>query len=59
MPLQFVYEAADCRLFYTYDNIVHPATGWNAAARAIWGNGHCVKGSKSNVTDGAYHRRNA
>lgn len=46
MPLQFVYEAADCRLFYTYENVVRPATSWVAAARAVWGNGSCVPASK-------------
>ncbi|CAL5873058.1 uncharacterized protein PFLUO_LOCUS7327 [Penicillium psychrofluorescens] len=42
MPLQFIYEAADCRLFYTHENFAHPATSWAAAARAVWGHGSCV-----------------
>lgn len=44
-PLQFVYEPADCRLFYTYDNIKEPATTWAKAARTYWGKGKCVNGS--------------
>ncbi|KAK9420219.1 putative Peptidase S41 [Seiridium unicorne] len=44
-PLQFEYQAADCRLFYTYENIRNPATTWLAASQAIWGNGSCVPGS--------------
>ncbi|OOF93938.1 hypothetical protein ASPCADRAFT_209190 [Aspergillus carbonarius ITEM 5010] len=42
VPLQFVFDAADCRLFYTYENVVKPATTWVAAARAYWGGGKCV-----------------
>ncbi|KAK6073086.1 peptidase S41 family protein [Seiridium cupressi] len=45
LPLQFEYQAADCRLFYTYENIRNPATTWLAASQAIWGNGSCVPGS--------------
>ncbi|KAK8868572.1 Peptidase S41 [Apiospora arundinis] len=45
-PLQFVYQAADCRLFYTYDNYNDPKTVWQAASDAIWGNKGCVDGSK-------------
>ena len=44
-PLQFIYEAADCRLFYTADNYVQPATSWLAAADAMLNNGSCVQGS--------------
>ncbi|KAH8429119.1 uncharacterized protein LDX57_006789 [Aspergillus melleus] len=47
MPLQFLYEAADCRLFYTPDNLVLPATTWISAANAFWGNGACISGSYS------------
>jgi hypothetical protein len=44
-PLQFVYEAAECRLFYTIENYIEPATQWVAAANAMFGNGTCVDGS--------------
>lgn len=47
MPLQFVYKPADCRLFYTLENIFRPSTTWAAAARAIWGEGNCVAGSQT------------
>lgn len=36
IPLQFVYEPADCGLFFTAENIVRPASGWEAAAKAFW-----------------------
>ncbi|KAH6855448.1 hypothetical protein B0I37DRAFT_423830 [Chaetomium sp. MPI-CAGE-AT-0009] len=44
-PLQFVYEAADCRLFFTAENVVRPETMWRAAARTMFGDGSCVSGS--------------
>lgn len=45
-PLQFVYEAADCRLFYTLENIYRPASIWSTAAHSHWSNrGQCVDGS--------------
>lgn len=44
-PLQFVYEAADCRRFYTADNYLRPATSWLAAADAMLNNGPCVRDS--------------
>ncbi|GAB1317655.1 Peptidase S41 family protein ustP [Madurella fahalii] len=49
-PLQFVYEAADCRLFFTAENVVRPETIWRAAARTMFGGGSCVSGSS--VGDG-------
>lgn len=42
MPLQFVYEPADCRLFYTLNNIDNPPTIWSTAAHKRWNNGPCV-----------------
>ncbi|KAF3400009.1 hypothetical protein F1880_008056 [Penicillium rolfsii] len=47
-PLQFVYEAAECRRFYTIDNYLQRETVWQDAAASMFGNGGCVKGS----TDG-------
>ncbi|KAJ5180064.1 Interphotoreceptor retinol-binding [Penicillium capsulatum] len=44
-PLQFVYEAAECRLFYTIDNYLQQETVWQAAAKAMFGDGKCAKGS--------------
>ena len=45
LPLQFEYQAADCRLFFTYDNVMNPGTTWSAAKDAIWGDAGCVDGS--------------
>ncbi|KAJ5860180.1 Interphotoreceptor retinol-binding [Penicillium soppii] len=44
-PLQFVYEAAECRLFYTLENYLERETVWQAAARVMFGGGQCVEGS--------------
>jgi hypothetical protein len=42
VPAQFIYEAADCRLFYTPASVTNPEAYWAAAATAVWGNGTCV-----------------
>ncbi|KAI9819463.1 MAG: hypothetical protein M1827_006911 [Pycnora praestabilis] len=48
-PLQFVYEAADCRIFYTPSMITNVQNLWNSVANITWGigmsNSTCVKGS--------------
>lgn len=44
-PLQFVYEAAECRRFLTVDNYFHQESVWEAAAEAMIGDGKCVQGS--------------
>ena len=47
-PLQFVYEAADCRRFFTPRNVLAPATMWADAAHAMFGGGDlCVPGSRA------------
>lgn len=35
-PLQFKYEAADCRLYYTLANVYNMSQLWRDTARAIW-----------------------
>ncbi|KAJ4313271.1 hypothetical protein N0V84_009499 [Fusarium piperis] len=45
LPLQFQYQASDCRLYYTVENVYRPHTIWQAAKEAIWGAGTCVVGS--------------
>jgi hypothetical protein len=45
LPLQFEFQAADCRLFYTAQNVLKPETAWASAKAAIWGGGNCVEGS--------------
>ncbi|KAI0395033.1 peptidase S41 family protein [Xylariaceae sp. FL0594] len=49
LPLQFAYDAADCRLFYTLENYFRPVTTWVAVAGAMFGNGSCVEGSRTTM----------
>lgn len=49
-PLEFVYEAADCRLFYTLDTLYDPVNLWKAAADVRWGQGKCVDHSTGHST---------
>lgn len=45
-PLQFVYEAANCRLFYTPAMILDQTLVWSATSKAQWAGGvGCVKNS--------------
>ncbi|KAF2867968.1 hypothetical protein BDV95DRAFT_610396 [Massariosphaeria phaeospora] len=44
-PLQFVYEAADCRILYTKEMTVDITAIWKAAADSTWGGkSHCIAG---------------
>ncbi|OCK80288.1 hypothetical protein K432DRAFT_353352 [Lepidopterella palustris CBS 459.81] len=60
-PLEFVYEAADCKLFYTADMYLDVTKVWKAVANAKWGNGTCVPGSTgapSSISGGVYNNTN-
>lgn len=56
-PLQFVYKAANCRIFYTKDTVYNFGNLWRYTANAIWTKLElCVQGSmgitsNSNVSD--------
>jgi hypothetical protein len=51
-PLQFAYEAADCRIFYTTETFYNYTNLWNYAANAIWYNpALCVPGSTGQSTN--------
>ncbi|KAK8119573.1 Peptidase S41 family protein ustP [Apiospora kogelbergensis] len=46
VPLQFRYEAADCRLYYTLRNLYNMTQQWTDVHEAVWGEGpRCVAGS--------------
>ncbi|TIA28738.1 hypothetical protein D6C83_07401 [Aureobasidium pullulans] len=54
-PLQHIYEAADCRFFYTAEMYVDQSAVWDKAYDATWGSMECVGGSTehpSSVTGG-------
>ena len=55
IPLQFVYEPADCRIWNTLPMVLDPTEVWKVAASSMWGNGTCIQGStdvKGSVTSG-------
>lgn len=44
-PLQYIYEAADCRIFYTAKTLFHPEEAWAAAWNAHINSTNCVENS--------------
>lgn len=44
-PLQYIYEAADCRLYYTAKTLLHGEAMWEAAWSAYEDTSRCVNGS--------------
>ncbi|GAB7347877.1 hypothetical protein MBLNU459_g5404t1 [Dothideomycetes sp. NU459] len=47
-PLQFVYEPADCRIFYTPAMVVDETAVWKTVADTVWnGADACVAGSNA------------
>lgn len=54
-PLQFIYEAADCKIFYTADTYADPDAAWKQAWDAFQDDSKCVEGStkhKSSISGG-------
>ncbi|KAI8948226.1 hypothetical protein F4801DRAFT_557938 [Xylaria longipes] len=58
LPLQFDYQASDCRLFYTAKNIADPASTWADARDAIWGDAGCVTNSTGGRGSLEYRSKN-
>ncbi|ETN44385.1 uncharacterized protein HMPREF1541_10565 [Cyphellophora europaea CBS 101466] len=42
VPLEFESLEAKCRLYYTKENILEPATTWRDAVDAVWGGKSCA-----------------
>jgi hypothetical protein len=54
-PLQFIYEASDCRVFYTPETYSDPDLAWKQAWNAFSDSSKCVEGStghKSSISGG-------
>ncbi|KAI0438974.1 peptidase S41 family protein [Xylaria telfairii] len=52
-PLQLKYQPADCRLYWTIDNVLNFTRLWSDAAAAIWDDPSlCVAGSTGFTTKG-------
>ncbi|KAM7222741.1 hypothetical protein V8F06_001928 [Rhypophila decipiens] len=52
-PLQFLYQSANCRVFWTRDMLFDPLATWKKVVDATWGDSArlCVQGSRvENVT---------
>ncbi|KAJ4350329.1 uncharacterized protein N0V89_008950 [Didymosphaeria variabile] len=61
-PLEFVYEAADCRLFYTAEMVRNVTAVWQKTVDAHWGDANktCVEGSvghKSSLSGGVFDNK--
>jgi len=51
IPLQFRYEAADCRIYYRLDTLWNMTNLWQDVAEASWGGkARCVAGSTNRST---------
>lgn len=44
IPLQLVFELANCKIFYTYDTAMHPSKLWEKVHRIAWKGGKCACG---------------
>lgn len=42
IPQQFIWEPAECHVYYTADTVKDPSKMWEYAARAAWNNGSCA-----------------
>lgn len=42
VPTHFIYQPADCRLFYTASTLGNPEANWANVANAVWGKGGCA-----------------
>jgi hypothetical protein len=54
-PLNFIYEASDCRIFYKADTYADPDAAWKQAFDAFSDDSNCVSGStkhKSSISGG-------
>ncbi|KAF2726946.1 hypothetical protein EJ04DRAFT_547474 [Polyplosphaeria fusca] len=49
-PLEFIYEAADCRMWYTQPMIFDVTQVWKSAYDRMWRNVSCVQGSTGHAS---------
>lgn len=49
-PLEFIHEAADCKLFYTAAMVNDVTNVWKGAADAMFNGQGCVEGSEGDPT---------
>lgn len=46
-PTQFIYEKADCRIFYEKEHVVDVTTLWKSVYDVVWGGAQCAEGGVS------------
>ncbi|EXF84190.1 hypothetical protein CFIO01_09309 [Colletotrichum fioriniae PJ7] len=51
VPVQFRYEAANCKLYYTWQTLTNMTNLWTAVANVKWNGAKCVPGSTTNDDD--------
>jgi hypothetical protein len=49
IPLQFVFEPANCRVFYTAGSVSEPVRLWEQVVAVAWGGGECAWGGMDTV----------
>jgi hypothetical protein len=49
-PLQYIYEASDCKIFYTADSYADPNAAWKQAWDAFQDDTKCVEGSTKHAS---------
>ncbi|KAL7925941.1 hypothetical protein ACQKWADRAFT_281339 [Trichoderma austrokoningii] len=42
VPTHFIYQPADCRLYYTPASLLKPEANWGIVANAMWNKGECA-----------------
>lgn len=58
IPLQFLYEPADCRIYYTPEMAVDMTAAWKTVAdSAFHGINHCIAGGFSGGQEGSREKR--
>jgi hypothetical protein len=49
-PLQYIYEASDCKIFYTAETYADPDAAWKQAWDAFQDDSKCVEGSTKHAS---------
>ncbi|POS88014.1 hypothetical protein EPUL_000389 [Erysiphe pulchra] len=57
VPAQFIYEPADCRLYFEPKMITDVRAVWSKVASAVWGNSECIAGSMKKDNNAKTHQQ--
>jgi Peptidase family S41 len=53
IPTQYLYEPANCHIYYTPQTLLQPVITWALAANVTWGSGGCVDGVLPSISTGS------